>query len=64
MDLSKLTWKKSYFKKSLSGLYAGIVHHALWYKLSTVNNNTNVNAANFVLYPMVTKTIKIEPTMS
>lgn len=25
-----VTWKKSYFKKSLRGLWTGMVHHALW----------------------------------
>lgn len=60
----KLTWKKSYFKKSLSGLYDGMVHHALWYKFKTLRSATRTSADNFVLYPIVTKTIKIEPTIS
>lgn len=39
-------------------------HHALWYKFRADKSNTRSKALSLVLYPMVTRTIRILPSMS
>lgn len=60
--MTERVWKKSYFRKSLIGLYAGILQKALKYTLRRDNQTTSTNADNLVLYPMAIRIISAVPT--
>ena len=56
--MTDVVWKKSYFKKSLIGLWDGIVHQQLNHTLSVDNHRTRARAHSFVLNPMKTQTMR------